>query len=121
MKVLKKFDYIYKFIIFILIFTFLLTIFNLIFNINANILKFIILIGMILYSFIIGIKKGLNTENKAYTVGLKTGAINILILYILGCFMLSFSLPLRKIIYYLIILITTILGCIIGINKKNAK
>lgn len=121
MKILKKYDYIYKYILFILILSLIITIISLIFNPSPSITKIIILISMIVYSFIIGVKKGLRATNKAYKDGLKTGLINILILYLLGCITFNFSLPLRKILYFIIIVISTIFGSIIGINKKNSN
>lgn len=121
MKQIKKYNYIYSFPLFILILTFLLTIINIFFTINKTTNNIISLIAILLYSLIVGIKKGLNTEEKAYKEGLKLGLINILILYILNCFTCNFALPLKKIIYFLVIGITTILGSIIGINKKNTQ
>lgn len=121
MKVLKKYDYVFKFVLFILILSLIITIISLIFNPNPKITKLLILISMIVYSFIIGYKKGLNTTNKAYKEGIKTGFINIIVLYILGCLTFNFSLPLRKILYFCILIITTVFGSIIGINKKNTN
>ena len=121
MKILKKYDCIYKFIFFIILLSFTLTTINLIFNFSPNIIKLIILLSMITYSFIIGFKKGLKADNKGYIIGLKTGLINILILFILSLLTLTINISLKKLIYYLIILISTIFGSIIGINKKNSN
>lgn len=121
MKRIKKYNYLYNLPLFIISLSFLLTIANMIFPISKAINNTISLIAMGIYSLVVGIKKGLNTEEKAYKEGLKLGLINILILYILNCLTLHFTLPLKKIIYFLIIAITTILGSIIGINKKNTQ
>lgn len=120
MKLIKKYQYILKFIIFILIFTAFLTIINLLFNTN-NITHIISLIIMIIYFLIKGYKLGQNTDNKAYKVGLIRGLIYILIMYIMGGIVSSFAFNLRKLIYYLILLTSIILGSIIGINKKKNK
>lgn len=118
MDILKKYNYIYKFIIFILILTLIQTIINLILPLSTNTNKIISFSIIILYSFKSGLNTGKKAESKAYKEGLKKGLINILILYLLSCLTLSFQIPLKKFLYYSIILITTILGSIIGINKK---
>jgi len=121
MKLLKKYDYIWKFIIFIILVSVILTIINLVTPLKQSINSLISLIVVLLYSLFIGIKKGFLVSSKAYKEGFKIGIINIFILYILGALTLNFNLSLKKIIYYLLILITTILGSIIGINRKNSK
>lgn len=121
MKVLKKYDYIWKFILFILITTFILTIINLIFPLKNEINSIISLLFILLFSFIQSLKKGLHTEEKAYRQGFKVGMINIFILYILSAITLNFGLQLKKLIYYFIVIITCILGSVIGINKKNSR
>lgn len=119
MKLLKKYKYILNFIIYLLISTTILTILNLIFNFSSNTTNVLCLIFTSLYSIISGIKIGKITESKAYKEGLKKGLIYILIMYIIGSLFFTFKLPLKRIIYYLIILTCTILGSIIGINKKK--
>lgn len=121
MKLLKKYDFIYKYLIFILILTLLLTFVNLIIPINNHINSLISLIMMLGYIFICSIKKGFKVEEKAYLEGFKLGLMYIAILYVLNCLTLNFALPIKKILYFLIIIITSVLGCIIGINKKNSK
>lgn len=119
MNTLKKYNYIYKFIFFILIMNTVLTIINLLFAIPSNINQIITLITLSIYIFIVNIKKGLKLEKKAYIEGLKLGLTYILILYILGIPFSLFKLPLKRIIYYIIIIIISITSTIIGINKKT--
>ena len=119
MKYLKKFKDIISFLIFIIIFVSILSIFNLIIDISPQISKIICLLGISLYCFTIGYKKGNKAENKAYKVGFKTGLIIILTLYVLSMLTGSFQLNLSKMIYYLILVIVTIFGSIVGINKKH--
>lgn len=121
MKVLKKYDFAYKFLLFILIFTFLLTLINLIVPLSTNVNSCLSLVTFLLYSLIVGIKKGMKTEEKAYKSGLFVGGIHVLILYLLNCLTFHFGLPIKKIIYFLLIIVTTVLGSIIGINRKNYK
>lgn len=120
MKLIKKYQYILKFCIFIILITTFLTILSLLFNIN-NIINIITLIIMITYFLICGFKLGQVTENKAYKVGLTRGLIFILIMYIIGGFTSTFAFSLRKLSYYIILLASIVLGSIIGINKKKNK
>ena len=119
MNILKKYKNITNFLLFIIIITTITSIICLLFPIQEKTLNIIYLIALSIYSFIISYKKGKTSDKKGYKVGLKIGLTNIAILYILSILFLSFKLPLKKIIYYLIILTTSILGSIIGINKKN--
>ena len=121
MNNLKKYKYIYKFIIFIFLLTIITTLINLILSINNTINQLITLISLTIYIFITNIIKGKQIEQKAYLEGLKTGTIYILILYILGLPFGLFKLPLKRIIYYVIIIIISITSTIIGINKKTLK
>lgn len=119
MNILKKYDYIYKFILLILILTTIETIINLIIPISSTINQIITLIIISIYILITNIKRGKRIESKAYIEGLKIGIIYCLILYILGIPILLFKLPLKRILYYLILIIISITSTIIGINKKT--
>lgn len=119
MKLLNKNSHIIKFIIFILSLTTIETIINLIVPLSTKTNQIISLICILVYSFITGYKKGQTSDKKAYKEGFKLGLTNIIILYILGIFTLSFKINLKRIIYYIIIITITILGSIIGINKKR--
>ena len=121
MNIIKKYSYILKLIIFILLVTTILTIINLIYPLNKNTNQIISLIIITIYSLITGIKKGIKCEEKAYIEGLKLGTINVITLYILSLITLDFRITIKRIIYYLIIIGITTLGSIIGINKKNTR
>lgn len=119
MKLLNKYNHIIKFIIFILLLTTIETIINLIIPLNIKTNQIISLLSILVYSFLTGYKKGKTIDKKAYKEGFKIGLTNIIILYVLGIFTLSFKINIKRIIYYLIIISVTILGSIIGINKKR--
>lgn len=118
---LKKFKPIYTLIIYILITTLFLTTINLIFPLNKKTNQIISFILIIIYSLIIGIKNGLKVKEKAYIEGLKIGLLNISTLYLLSIITLNFTITLKRLLYYLIIISISILGCIIGINKKDTN
>lgn len=93
----------------------LLTIFNLL-KLKTNRIM-IIIIGSLLM-FIIGLILGKKSESKGYLQGLLLSVITILILVILSL-ILKFPLNINTLIYYVILTITTILGSMLGINKKT--
>lgn len=85
--------------------------------ISSNIyqlLKLIILLGNILIS---GIILGKKANNKGYLEGIKLG-IFMIILFTLITLITGQGLKLRLLLYDSIMLITAILGGMIGINKK---
>ena len=95
---------------------FILTIFNYfeIIN-NTNILKLIItLISIFINSFFLG----KNSKSKGYIEGLKFGIIFIIFITLLNLILVN-EFSLKIIIYYILILITSMIGSTIGINKKN--
>lgn len=88
--------------------------FNLISSNIYQILKLIMLLGNILIS---GIILGKKATSKGYLEGIKLGVF-VIILFTLLTFLTGGDLKLRILLYDLIILITSILGGMIGINKK---
>lgn len=92
-----------------------LTIFNL-FKLKTNRIM-IIIIGAILM-FIIGLILGKQSESKGYLNGLLLSVITILLLVITSL-IFKFPLNINTLIYYVILIITTVLGSMIGINKKT--
>lgn len=119
MSIIKKYKNIYKLIIYILIISSIQTILNLIFNINNTINTFISLSLILIYTLISNIKNGKNIKDKAYKYGFINGLITIITLFILSIITFSFTFNLKTIIYYLLIIFISILGSIIGINKKR--
>ena len=112
------FKYIKSLIIFlssIIIIPFLLTLFNLM-KLETN--KIIIIILGAIIMFIIGIITGKNTNNKGYLKGLLVSVVCIFILVILSL-IFKFTLNINSLIYYIILVISTIFGSMIGINKKK--
>ena len=105
----------------ILILTFISTFFNYInlFNNSViNIIKIIIpIISMLIGGFIIGKKTG----KKGWLEGLKLSLIFIIILTIFNYLAFNHKISLKTIIYYLILIISTIFGSIIGVNKINKR
>lgn len=74
----------------------------------------ILLLSIFINSFILGKK----SNKRGYLEGIKFSSI-IIVLFIILSIILSEALMFRNIIYYLIIMITSILGSMIGINKRK--
>ena len=87
--------------------------FNLISSNIYQALKFILLLANILIS---GIILGKKATSKGYLEGIKLGLF--IILFTLLTLLTGEDLKLRILLYDIIILITSILGGMIGINKK---
>lgn len=102
-------------IIFLLLTPLIFSLFNL-FDIEVK--KIFYLATIIIMSFITGIFLGLNTSNKAYLKGLALGIIMSLIMFLLSLILRS-SFSIYTLVYYLIIIISTMMGSIVGITKKD--
>ena len=111
------FNYIKSLIIFlssIVVIPIFLTIFNL-FKLETN--KIIVIIIGAILMFIIGLLVGKKSESKGYLNGLLVSVISILILVLLSL-IFRFSLNINSLIYYIILILSTVIGSVLGINKK---
>lgn len=105
------------FLTIIIISSILITIFHYFSIFNTKTIKImkitLIILTMLISSFILGKK----CTKKGYLEGLKFGAIIILILTLLN--LILHSLSLKSIIFFSILLISSMLGSMIGINKSK--
>src|SRR5574344_422711 len=83
-----------------------------------TIIRFILLIGCL---FIGSYIYGKTVTNKGWLEGLKLGLIIIVIFMFFNYIIFRLGFNIKHIIYYIIILGSTTLGCILGINKKITK
>ena len=102
----------------IIISIFILTIFNYSELLNNNIIDIlkllIVLISVFINSYIIG----KNSKNKGYLEGLKFGSIFIIFILLYNLLFIS-KFNFKIIIYYILILITSMVASTIGINRKK--
>lgn len=98
---------------------FLITIFNYFNIISGIVLKVFLAIIPIISTFIGGILIGKKATQKGWLEGLKLALIFLVILVIFNYLALSHWINLKNLIYYLIIIFSTIFGSMIGINKKE--
>lgn len=100
--------------------SFVLTIFyyfDIISNNIYNIMKMIIVIGSL---FINSLLLGKNSNKYGIVEGLKLGAIFLFVMIIIKLITNS-PFDIRTLIYSLIILLTSSVGAVIGINKKESS
>lgn len=116
MKYLKVLLYIIIPILILNIFVSIFYYFNIIGNNSINYLKLI----MVAISMLIGgIYIGSKTTKKGWLEGLKVGLEVIIILFIISYLAFEQGINIKNLIYYLIILSSTTLGSMIGINKRK--
>lgn len=71
-----------------------------------------------LVSLLAGLRRGKKTSKKGYLEGLKLGGIIVLILFIMNLILYR-SFSLYAFLYYFLILVSTTIGSMIGINLKR--
>ena len=104
-------------IISILLMTLITTIFYYLNIIPAKTYNLIKLITFLLTLFINSFILGKKAKNKGYIEGIKLASFIIIIFMIISLLLKSFSL--KYILYYLIILTTSVFGGIVGISTKK--
>lgn len=103
----------------IITFSFFLNTLNYFNLININIYK-ILLIIMSSISILTGAYiLGKQTQNKGYIEGLKYGIITTLLFYIISFLAFDQNINISNLLYYLIVITISIIGSMIGINKKE--
>jgi len=80
-----------------------------------------ILIGMILLLFIIGFEFGKKAQKKGYLEGLKIGGCLIFLLLVINLLFYQTGFSLERILYYAVLILSSTLGSMLGINKKNTN
>ncbi len=84
---------------------------------SPNTIKTLKLFGVIVSMLMGGIYIGKKSEKKGYLEGIKIGFAFILFIFLFTIISKNFAL--RAILYYLIILISSTVGAMIGIQKKK--
>lgn len=108
-------NYLYLMLI-VLISSLILAILYLFSNINYNIISTILIIINIIFTFLLGYLYSLRKNEKGLISGLKVGSLYIIIIFFISLILHAFKL--NSLMYYGIILLSTILGAIVGKNKR---
>ena len=122
MLYLKKLSFSFIYILStILILTFIVTIFSY-FNIINDKVTSIFKIGIPIISlFIGGFYMGKKSRKSGYIEGLKLGLIFSMFLLIFNFLAFNSSFKVKHLLFYLILTATSILGSMIGINRKKSE
>lgn len=119
MKYLKKISISFLItIVSLLLLLFLVTIFNYFDLFNYKITNVLIIIVPILALIFGGLYIGKNTTKRGYLEGLKLGLIFIFIIVIINL-ILKENINLKDIIFYLVLLSSSIFGSMVGINMQK--
>ncbi len=120
MKTLKKYGKTlglsFLFLFFLAICIALLNTFQILFTKGSDIVLFI---AMILTLFVIGFNFGKKAEKKGYLEGLKIGIVFIFFLLLINFLFYRTGFSLERLIYYLVLILSSVLGSMVGINKKH--
>lgn len=119
MKYLKYLKVLLYIIIPILILNIITSIFYYFNIINTNTINYLKLFIIAISMLIGGIYIGSKTNKKGWLEGLKIGLEVIIILFIISYLAFDKGIDIKTVIYYFIILISSILGSMIGINKRK--
>ncbi len=114
-KYFRSILYIFGIILILLLFLTIFNYFNIITGTLFNVIKFIIpLTALFVGGFIIGKK----SQKKGWINGVKLGLI-LVTLFVILSLIFSFKIEVKSLLYYLILIFSSMLGSVIGINKKH--
>ena len=105
----------------IIVLSIIITFFNYFNIISDNIISIFKILIPIISLFIGGIQIGKRSKNKGWLEGLKLGLIFSMFLLIFNFLAFSNSFKLKYLLFYLIIIISSIFGSMIGINRKKGN
>ena len=122
MKYLKKLGFSFIYILStLLLITFVISLLNYFNVISDKVISIFKILIPILSLFIGGFYIGKNSNNKGYLEGLKLGGIFSIFLIIFNFLAFDNSFKLKYLLFYLILMISSILGSMIGINKRKKQ
>ncbi|MBQ2946293.1 MAG: TIGR04086 family membrane protein [Bacilli bacterium] len=120
MKYLKNLGISFLYIIgFILVLTFITTLLSYFNVLNDKVTSIIKIIIPIISMFVGGFYIGKRSLKKGFLEGLKLGSIFSIVLIIFNYLGLNNSFKFKYLLFYIILIISSILGSMIGINKKK--
>ena len=120
MKYLKNLGLSFLYIIgVLLVLTFITTIFSYFNILNDKITSIVKIIIPIISMFVGGFYIGKKSLKKGFLEGLKLGTIFSCILVIFNYLALDNSFKFKYLLFYIILIIASILGSMIGINRKK--
>ncbi len=119
-KFINYLKFIGVFLIIELMLTFITSLLNLL-GLNSGITSIFLLICNILLFFILSFYNAFKKQKKGLIEGITLGLIFIFLMLIIKIILFDNSLSISTLIYYIILLITSILAGMFGVNKKSNK
>ncbi|MBE6147583.1 MAG: TIGR04086 family membrane protein [Firmicutes bacterium] len=89
--------------------------------IPSNIINYFKLVISCISMLIGGVYIGIKSNKKGWLEGIKVGFIVIILYFIISYLVFDSGISIKTLLYYLILLISSMLGSIIGINLKKAQ
>ncbi len=108
-------------IVSLLVLIFILTLFNYINFIDGGFFVFFMIFDLIFSVFLGAFILSRNCNDKGWFEGLKFGFIFLLIISLLNYFGFSYHFNLKYLVFSIIIIVSSLLGGMIGINFKKKK
>ena len=102
----------------ILISSFFITLLNYFDILSGSFLSILKIIIMIVSFFTGGFLTGRNSNSKGWLEGLKLGVIFSSLLFIINIFLIK-NFAFKNILYFIILIVSSIVGSMIGISKKR--
>lgn len=121
MNILKYFKALLYIFVPILVFSIILSIFYYFNLIGSNMLHYLQLFITAISMLVGGIYIGSKAVKKGWLEGIKIGLEVVIILFILSYLAFDQSLHIKTIIYYLVLIISSMLGSMIGINNRKTN
>lgn len=123
--IMNKLFFYFKSILLLLLYLIIVSTINTIFylytNMSYSLNCLILFVFTTLGFFIVNFINGQKATNKGYLEGLKLGSVAIGIFFLISLFSKEF-LSFSKVIYYLVLILTSTISAAIGINfKKNTN
>ena len=106
------------FLLVVVVFAIILTIFNYYDIVTSKLFKIIKVLIPSLALFIGGYKVGNSANKKGYIEGIKLSIIIIVMLFMFSYLGFNVTFNVSLILYYIILIISSVLGAMVGINKK---
>ena len=117
-KLLNYLKLVSVFLIIELMLTFIISLLNLL-GLNSGITTIIMLIFNLILFFGLSFYNAFKIHKKGLLEGLFLGIILILLMFLIKLVLLNNDFGLSTLIYYFILLITSVLGGMFGVNKKS--
>ena len=89
--------------------------------IGSNTLSFIKIIIMIISALAGGILIGINTKDKGWLAGIRYALVFIIFIVLLNYLGYDYGIKLKSLIYYIIIIVSSMIGSMIGINNQKKE